>query len=138
MKTLSNIPELEARIEQLVREHIEATRAAAAAAVVRAFGASAAPPPAAAARRKTSSARRSPSRRRAPEEVAELAERLCAAVHTTPGATMTTLAAQVGATPRELAIAVARLRRQDRVRTVGQRQHTKYFPVAQPIAVVGS
>ncbi len=132
MKTLTSIQGLEERIEQLVREHIEASRAAAAAAVARAFtepgGRSSTPT----ARRTAAAKRRPMSPRRTPEEVADLAERLCAAVHAAPGKMMATLAAEVGATPRELGVAVAHLRRADRVRTVGQRQSTRYFPAAQP------
>jgi len=131
MRTLTSIQRLEERIEQLVREHIEASRAAAAAAVARAFTEPAGRSSTLAARRTATSKRRPMSRRRTPEEVADLAERLCAAVQAAPGEMMATLAAEVGATPRELGIAVAHLRRADRVRTVGQRQSTRYFPAAQ-------
>jgi hypothetical protein len=124
MKTLTGIQGLEERIEQLVREHLEASRAAAAAAVARAFTAPPGRPSPAAAARTATVAKRGPmGRRRTPEEVADLAERLCAAVQAAPGAMMATLAAQVGATPRELGVAMARLRRADRVRTVGQRYY---------------
>ncbi len=131
MKTRTSIQGLEERIERLVREHVEASHAAAAAAVARAFcepgGRSSRP-----GGGQTAASTRRPMRpRRTHEEVAELAERLCAAVQASPGETMRVLAAGVGATPRELAIAVAHLRRVDRVRTVGQRQHTKYFPAAR-------
>jgi hypothetical protein len=128
MSTEASIETLEMRIEQLVREHVAAIRAAATTAVARALaepvrGSSKATGPRASSRR--------PSRqRRSGQEIAELGERLVQAIEATPGATMSTLSAQVGATPRELAIAVKHLRRQDRVRTVGQRQHTKYFPAA--------
>jgi len=131
MKATTSIQGLEERIEQLVREHIAATRTAATAAVTRGFTEtvrSSAP----AARRTGASAGRSAGRRRTAEEVADLAERFCAAVHVAPGAKMTTLAAVYSATPRELIVAVGHLRRAGRVRTVGGRQHTKYFPAAAP------
>jgi|SRR5690606_34352488 len=130
MNATTSIQGLEEQIEQLVREHMAASRAAVASAVARAFSESAGRSSTPAARRTGTPARRAPSRRRTSEEVADLAERFCAAVHAAPGETMTTLAAQVGATPTELSVAVGRLRRAGRVRTVGQRQYTKYFPTA--------
>jgi hypothetical protein len=51
---------------------------------------------------------------------------------------MTTLAPQVGAPPRALHRAVARLKRVGRVRTVGQRQHTRYFPMTNVAAAWAS
>lgn len=58
-----------------------------------------------------------------------LGERFYAALCRSPGETMTTLAPQVGASPRALQVAVARLKRAGRVRAVGQRQGTRYFPM---------
>jgi len=130
MKTLTSIEGLEARIEQLVREHVEAARAAAAAALARAFGEAAKASTHQVARQRATPPRRPMSPRRTREEVAQLAERLCSAVAASPGETMSVLAPKVGATSSELAIAVAQLRRTDRVRTVGQRQHMRYFPAA--------
>jgi hypothetical protein len=74
------------------------------------------------------------SKRRNGEEVAALGERLLAAVKATPGETMTTLAPQIGATPRELQLPAARLKRAGRLRSVGQRQYTKYFPATESSA----
>lgn len=130
MRAKTNTEIFEERIEQLVREHIAAVRARAAAAVARGFGESAEPVSKEVPSQRKPSARRPASRRRTAQEVADLAERLCAAVHTQPGETMRHLAPRVGATPSELSIAVERLRSQGRVRTVGQRQHTRYFPTA--------
>jgi hypothetical protein len=113
------------RIEQLVRDHIAAIRAAATAAVAHAFAESESGG-SKASRPRTPRSR--PTRRRSPEEVAELAERLGQAIEAAPGETMSTLSARLGAKPGELAIAVKHLRRQGQIRTVGQRQHTKYFP----------
>ena len=58
-----------------------------------------------------------------------LGEHFYAILCRNPGETMTTLAPQVGASPRALQVAVARLKRTGRVRAVGQRQHTRYFPM---------
>lgn len=128
--------ELAEQIEQLVRDHIAATRATAAAAVERAFattqravdrpGASAAP---------GAPSRRRIAPRRASEEVAALGERFYAVLCRSPGE-MATLASQVGASPRALHVAVARLKQSARVRAVGQRQHTRYFPMTTAANVV--
>ena len=125
------------QIEQLVRDHLAANRAAVAAAVERAFaGANAVAGGDARPSRATSAdarpkvrARAKPARRRAVEEVVALGERFYAALCRSPGEPMTTLAPQVGASPRALQVAVTRLKRAGRVRAVGQRQGTRYFPM---------
>ena len=68
--------------------------------------------------------------RRAPSEVAELGERFYTMVCQTPGETMAVLAGKLGATAQELKVPVARLKRANRVRGVGQRSHLRYFPMA--------
>ena len=130
MRAKTSIEILEERIEQLVREHIAAIGARAQAAVARGLGALAVPTSKDLAPQAKLSSRRAASRRRTAQEVADLAERLCTAVHAQPGETMRHLAPQVGATPSELSIAVERLRSQGRLRTVGHRQFTRYFPTA--------
>jgi hypothetical protein len=127
------------QIEQLVRDHLAANRAAVAAAVERAFaGANAVAGSDARPSRATSAdarpkararARAKPAPRRAVEEVVALGERFYAALCRSPGEPMTTLAPQVGASPRALQVAVTRLKRAGRVRAVGQRQGTRYFPM---------
>ncbi len=59
-----------------------------------------------------------------------LSERLYEAVCANPGALMSVLAAQVGATARALHRPAMVLKRAGRVRSVGQRQLTRYFPMA--------
>lgn len=127
--------DLAEQIEQLVRNHIEATRKAAAAAIERVFLAapSASESPVSAASRRKPRAKAAP--RRAVEDVLALAEQFYAVLCCAPGETMTTLAPQVGASPRALHVAVARLKRAGRVRSVGQRQHTRYFPMTTPSVV---
>jgi hypothetical protein len=130
--------DLAEQIEHLVRNHIETTRKAAAAAVERAF--SAMPPaddrPIARATRRNARAKAAP--RRAVEEVLALAERFYTVLCRSPGETMATLAPQVGASPRALHVAVARLKRGGRVRSVGQRQHTRYFPMTATSATTSA
>lgn len=120
--------DLAEQIEQLVRNHIEATRTAAAAAVARAFAATAHASDDAAVR-KARPPRSGAAPRRAAEELAALGEQFYAVLCRNPGETMTTLAPQVGTSPRALHRAVARLKRVGRVRSVGQRQHARYFPM---------
>ena len=113
--------DLEKQIERLVREHLEIQRRAAATAVERAFGC--AKPARPAQTRSTS------GRRRAAAELAELGERLCDAVRANPGETMATIAAHVGERPRALNRPMEHLRRAGKVRSAGERNHTRYFPM---------
>ena len=62
-------------------------------------------------------------------EVAALGEQFYAAVCEKPGETMMVLAHEVGMTPGELKVPVARLRRSGRLRCVGRKSHMRYFPM---------
>jgi hypothetical protein len=67
-----------------------------------------------------------------------LEKRLHEAVCAQPGETMVVLAQAVGATPQELRRPATLLRRQGRIRSAGQRQYTRYFPMdASPAARSG-
>ena len=67
-------------------------------------------------------------RRRGPAEMAALGERLYEAVCAQPGETMSVLAPEIGKTPRELQRPMLALKRAGRVRSVGQRHQTRYYP----------
>ena len=122
--TTTSIEQLENQIERLVREHVTACHKAAATAVDRAFRS-------ANTRTKTRrNASTTTSRRRPPAEVAALGERLYEAVCANPGEGMKVLMADVGGTARELHRPMALLKRAGRVRSVGQRRLTRYFPMA--------
>ena len=115
------IPEtLDAKIEQLVREHLLAQQVTARAAIERGFA---------------MSTMRAPTRqrrtfvRRAPTKVAELAEQLFEAVEACPGETMTVIAARVGEKPRALQRPMTHLKGAGRVRSAGERNFTRYFPM---------
>jgi hypothetical protein len=112
------------RIEQLIQEHIAASRVSAQEAVARAF-ASAASASASSPRR----VRSSPGKKRASADIAVLGERFYRAVSARPGETMMVLAADVGASARELSRSVALLKRAGRVRSAGSRHLTRYFPM---------
>lgn len=120
MKTQS-IEELQVQIERVVREHLVAQRKAAAAAVERAFAAVALPARAA-------TVRAAAGRRRAAAEVSTLAQQLYAAVRAHPGETIAVIAAEVGQPPSALHRPMFHLKREGRVRSVGQRHQTRYFP----------
>lgn len=61
--------------------------------------------------------------------MAALSERLCEAVCARPGEVMTVLGPALGASPRELHRPMAVLKAAGRVRSVGQRHLTRYFPM---------
>jgi methenyltetrahydromethanopterin cyclohydrolase len=113
---------LEAKIEQMVREHLAAQQAGVKAAVERAFAVMA---PAG----KVAERQRASYSRRAPSEVAELAEKVLEAVQACPGETMTTIAARVGEKPRALHRPMRHLKEAGRVRSAGERNFTRYFPM---------
>ena len=119
-------------IERLVREHIAATRNAAKVALERAFSSEAEAEAARGAPRRVK-----PSeglKRRASAEVAALGERFYRAVCAKPGETMTVLSSEVGASARELHRSVTLLKQAGRVRAVGSRSLTRYFPMANGTA----
>ena len=47
-----------------------------------------------------------------------------------PGEVMAVLAPRMGQTPRSMEVPVRHLKRAGRVRSVGNRPHTRYFPMA--------
>ena len=118
---------IESAVERLVRAHLTECESAATKAVRAGFVR------AARSSTKASSPKskpgRSASRRRTRDEIAALEERLFAAICAHPGETMAVIAPAVGAKPRELNRPATLLRRSGRVRSVGQRQYTRYFPM---------
>jgi hypothetical protein len=67
-------------------------------------------------------------------DIAALGERLYRAVCAKPGETMGVLAPMLGASWRELNRPMMQLRRAGRVRSVGARHMTRYFPMANATA----
>ena len=122
--------DLAGQIEDLVHAHIDKLWRSAANAVERGFGRTATPTkPRAAAETTKAKKRRAPSCRREPEAVQVLAERLHAAVVETPGESMAVLAARIGASVRDLHRPMTNLKRSGRLRSVGTRNRTRYFPL---------
>jgi len=124
MKNTNSYEDLSRQIEQLVAGHIAATRRAAQQAVERAFSAGSA---VVERRVKHSEGKK----RRASADVAALGERFYRTVCAKPGETMTVLAGLVGASARELHRSVTLLRQAGRVRCVGNRHQTRYFPTTK-------
>ena len=67
--------------------------------------------------------------RRTPTEMAAMSERLYQAVCTKPGESKAVLAAAVGVPTRELDRPMSHLKNAGKVRSVGQRHLTRYFPL---------
>jgi hypothetical protein len=134
MRRMTTSPEslqqkIEHVVERLVREHVAALEVEASAAVREGFRLATRPSASKPRDAESGSSRRSPSRRRRREEMAKLEEQLYQAVCAHPGETMTVLARAVSSTPRELKRPAMMLRASGRLRSVGQRHATRYFPM---------
>lgn len=112
---------LEEKVERVVREHLAAQQVAVKAALERAFGLPVMP--------RANVRRRGAGGRRTSVELNELAERLFQAVKSCPGETMTALAARVGEKPRAMLRPMMHLKATGRVRSAGERNFTRYFPM---------
>ena len=136
MATTSN-DDLAQNLEKLVADFVRASQELVLAAVTQALASSAAmpatkaPSPPAPRKRAMPRKKRTPGVPRTTERIAELGERFYEALLEHPGETMITLAAKVGASPRELRYPVVLLMRAGRVRSVGQRQSMRYFPTTR-------
>lgn len=127
---LSREQKLERQVEELVRAYMEGYEQAAAAAVSRGVAAAlSGTPPAVKRQARTAPRGRRPAR--SPEELARLEELVYAAMCETPGVTATVLAARLGVETRHLEVPLKRLKRAERVRSVGGRGLARYFPIAQ-------
>lgn len=121
-------------IEHLVREYISTIRIAAQGAVERAVvsagvGGSAVP-----SAKKRQPLAAAPLRRQGPrrpsDEIGTLSERFYEVLCRSPGETMAVLAPIVGSTARDLNRPMLLLKRAGRIRSVGTKHATRYFPMA--------
>jgi len=121
---------LEEQIESAVQEYLRESRARVAATLERAFGASGRAP----AQRVKSPTRAGSAvkagKRRTASELAALSEQLYGAIAAGPGEGMVALSERLGVSGPQLQRVVARLRADNRIRTVGTRQQMRYFPRA--------
>lgn len=120
---------LETKIELLVREYLVAQQVAARGAVERAFSWS--------APKQSARAPRQVTKYRSRAEVAQLADRVFEAVRSSPGETMSIIAARVGEATRVLKQPMMRLKETGRVRSAGERNFKRYFPMAVAMAKPG-
>ena len=129
MKRPTNSEELAQAIQSLVAEYVEAGQQAATRAVEEAFAGGRAGRrqvrAASSVRRRSAAA--SP-RRRTQAELVALTERLFDTVRSSPGEGMARFAEQLGVSSAELQYPMNRLRNAGRVRSVGERYQTRYFP----------
>jgi hypothetical protein len=121
--TKKSLEALDVQIERLVRQHLVAQQLEVKAAVERAF-ASTMPKGRGPVRR------RATFRRRRSSEMAELAESVFEAVRACPGETISVIAARVGQKARALHRPMMHLKESGKVRSAGQRNFTRYFPMA--------
>ena len=132
MKTQS-LTDLSRQIEQLIQEHISACREAAEDAVRRACSNVA---PHTLSRRGLSPQRRlktpgPKAPRRGREEIQQLGERLAEIIAANPGEAVGFLATKLAINPRDLHRPLDLLRKSQRVRSVGKRHLTRYFPLGE-------
>jgi len=117
---------LATQIEALVAGYVDEVRRCARQAVERglspASGSTSKPSKSSTKRKRTFNGRRSLV------ELEALSEALCAMIHEKPGESMVTLAAELGASSGALHRPMTMLKRAGRIRSVGQRHLTRYFP----------
>jgi len=121
----SEFAELTRRIQQVVHDHMEASRQVAEVAVRQAFSTGGAVTRGSVAGRHVAA-----GRRRLPEEIADIGDKLYQLVCANPGERMAALASKLGTPATQLSRPMANLKESGRVRSVGQRHLTRYFPVA--------
>ena len=119
-------------IEHLVREYISTIRIAAGGAVERAVAASVgrSAAPSAKKQRSSSAPSRQQGTRRPSDEIGVLSEQFYEALCRSPGEKMAVLAPMIGATARDLNRPMLLLKRAGRIRSVGTKHATRYFPMA--------
>jgi hypothetical protein len=121
---------LHEQIESAIQEFMRQSRAKVAATLERAFDGAARAPAQRAKSPTRAGVGASASKRRTAGELAALSEQLYQAIAAGPGEGMVTLSERLGVGGPQLQRAVARLRADNRIRTVGTRQQMRYFPRA--------
>jgi hypothetical protein len=123
----TNEQRLQQQFDRAIQEYVAASQASAMAAMERAFCAMGPHP-----RAKSGAARvrgpRKASKRRTASELTALSEQLFNVIAAQRGEPIGPLSAQLNTSAKTLERAVARLRQDGRIRTVGERQRMRYFP----------
>lgn len=134
MKTPKSTLELADAIESLVASYVESVREAAQQAVARATVERVASAHSSSSGTRTRAAPpQTTMARRTAAELETVCDALCARVRAQPGMSMVELAEQMNAEVRSLQRPMAKLKSASRVRSVGERHLTRYYP-----AVVGT
>lgn len=128
MTTPKSPEQLTAQIKAIVDNYLRESESAAVEAVIAAFSMSSSAQNKPVKTKPVSSARPRKNRWRRSEQLAELTEKLDAAIATQPGESMTLFAAQLGVSVRELHGPMTKLKKANRIRSVGERNRTRYFP----------
>jgi predicted HTH transcriptional regulator len=123
--------DLRQQIEQLIQNYFEESRKIAEEAIAQAFSK--------AAKKKTKSSINKNSRTssdpvRSPGEISALSDKLYETVCKTPGETMAVLAKDLGLSGKELRFPMVKLKKANKVRFIGHRNGTRYFPLAYEAA----
>ena len=121
---------LQERIESAVQEYLRESRARVAATLERAFGTAARAPVQRAKSPTRAGGAVTAGKRRTAGELAALSDQLYEAIAAGPGESMVALSERLGVSGPRLQRVVARLRADNRIRTVGTRQQMRYFPRA--------
>ena len=116
-------------IEHLVRDYILTIRIAAQGAIERAVAASVGRGSAPSVKKQRQPSAREGTRRPS-DEIGALSERFYEALCRSPGEKMAVLAPMIGATARDLNRPMLLLKRGGRIRSVGTKHATRYFPMA--------
>lgn len=134
--TVIDITTLEASVEALIQQQLAVYEAQLREALARAL----AKTRPIQSRRKEGKSKGAPAKRvasyqrRPAVEFDALTECLFAAVESAPGETMAVLAPRLGVSSRELERPAARLKKTGQVRTVGERNQMRYYPMARAAA----
>jgi DNA-binding NtrC family response regulator len=133
MSTPKSIEELTRHIEQAVGGYLAEGRKAAVAAMERAFSSAPNTVGRSSSTQRPKGKTRAAGARRSGKELAEVRAQLCELVCRQPGEAMVTFATELGMSVRELHRPMSVLKREGRVRTVGQRHLTRYFPTVDAV-----
>jgi len=125
---------IEAAIEAVIQQHVSAYEASLREALGRKFAADSGRSSRGRKRRSVPRPRTASGPRRSAGELAALGERFFEAVEQCPGETMTTLSAKLGLRTQELERPVLLLKKDGRIRTVGERSRTRYYAMTAPPA----
>ena len=131
MTTPKTPEQLATQVRTLVDEYVRQAESAAVEAIAAALSSPRSVLRKAARSRPGSTKTRRQGARRTPEQLAKLADALAAAISEHPGESMALFARQLDVSVRELHRPMTMLKNEGRIRSVGQRHRTRYFPASR-------